>query len=108
MHLICISIVFVITFALYLGKTLGMSPFGYCGLRFTVSSAFVWGSISIVYTFVLIAVSICFLRYIAKIENKSSQAKSYLKYYIFFLVLFCGNQLALASTSIVVSYSCTQ
>jgi hypothetical protein len=85
-----------------------MTPYGYCGLRFTVSSAFIWGSISIVYTFVLIGVSITFLRYIAKIENKSNQTKSYLKYYICFLFLFCGNQLALAATSILVSYTCTQ
>ena len=81
MHFICILVIVAITLGLYLGilivilgRLLGPTPYGYCGLKFTSSSAFVIGILiiyrgilSFIYTAILIIASIFFLKYIRKI-----------------------------------------
>lgn len=101
-------VVLLVTFGLYLGDIIGLTPYGFCGIEFSYSSAFVNPSLSIVYTVVLIVASIMFLRYIRKIETDNQQTKSYLKYYITFIVIFCLNQIILVVCSFIVSSTCTQ
>lgn len=101
-------VVLLVTFAIYLSGKIGLTPYGYCGIEFTQSSAFVNPAVSIAYTLVLILASVLFLRYIRKIETNNNQTKSYLKYYITFIVLFCFNQTILVVCSFIVSSTCTR
>jgi hypothetical protein len=50
-----------------LGGGIGLTPYGYCGFRFTSQSAYVTPSIDLLFSIILIVASLIFLRYIRKI-----------------------------------------
>ena len=67
----CFLAVIIISLSLYLGGAIGETPYGYCGLKFNTSTAYVTGLSGIAYTIVLLFASWFFLRYIKKIEDKN-------------------------------------
>lgn len=108
LHFVCLLVILLASFGLYFGGGIGLTPYGYCGIRFTNQSAFVEASLDLVFNIVLIIASSIFLRYIRKIENSHRLSKHYIKYYFCFLLTFCMNQLIFVICQFLVASTCTR
>lgn len=100
-------LILIATCILYYTNNIGISIYGFCGLKFSKFSQYTQTIFTMGFLISLIISSIIFLRYLKSVSKNDSTFRKYFVYYFKFLIIFSLNELVLVVTHILIAITCS-